>query len=30
LGFMKILLWSDKVGEVKEVVESMGVVVLFV
>jgi hypothetical protein len=24
LGFMKILLWSDKVGEVKEVVESMG------
>ncbi|GAU40167.1 hypothetical protein TSUD_292730 [Trifolium subterraneum] len=24
LGFMKILLWSDKVGEVKEVVESVG------
>jgi hypothetical protein len=24
LGFAKILLWSDKVGEVKEVVESVG------
>ncbi|GAU41797.1 hypothetical protein TSUD_379350 [Trifolium subterraneum] len=23
-GFMKVLLWSDKVGEVKEVVESVG------
>ncbi|MCI27514.1 DUF4283 domain protein, partial [Trifolium medium] len=24
LGFMKVLLWSDKVGEVKEVVEAVG------
>jgi hypothetical protein len=24
LGFRKVLLWSDKAGEVKEVVESMG------